>query len=676
MERLDFFGKYFFDTTSGRVVQFRGVNFGGDAKLPVGGNTSIRDGIFDIELVTYIGKPVPLDEADEHCRRQLNMGGRGFMTRGLLVPAMRWLRRPELDALFGGLRPPPIRRHRGCRPHFAYDPPDAYPTMIWPTNYAKLAAATMFTLFFGGETFAPKCTIPSKAGGLVNIQTYLQGAFCEAYKYLFTCLKGVGLLDSVVVGIDTLNEPSEGFIETEDITALPLFSLTSTRNGASPTVLQALLLGEGHSCRVDTYPSGSLGFVKLGTVQIEPNGIKAWFKEGESIRPNLAFPPWQEWQTSGRCIWALNGVWDPATLQPKRKDYFAYDPVTRRKYDFLSDFWKPFVAKFAHAIRSVSREAIIFLNPPVNLKPPPFTGDEIPTGRLVYSPHWYDGKTLLTLHYSWWTFDYLGYLRKRYWFIGQAVKVGEASVRKCFQEMIALIQAEGREAFGETPCLIGECGIPFNLDNQAAYTTGDYSQQVRALDATLNATEQTGVYCTIWNYAANNNNREGDRWNREDLSIFSRDVQLAKVPSHFFLTELDRGGRALEAVVRPYAAHVPGLPHTQTFLLPQYAKTGAPAFHLRFRPFPATALAQFSVQPLPECEIFLPIHHFPPAKGLNVSVSEGTWEVVRTPLRSRGGAAEAATPMLQSLIWKFDTLLPDSLYTIRVTHAGALFPPD
>ena len=27
------------------------------------------------------------------------------------------------------------------------------PTMIWPTNYVKLGAATMFTLFFSGKDF-------------------------------------------------------------------------------------------------------------------------------------------------------------------------------------------------------------------------------------------------------------------------------------------------------------------------------------------------------------------------------------------------------------------------------------------------------------------------------------------------------------------------------------------
>lgn len=28
--------------------------------------------------------------------------------------------------------------------------------MIWPTNYVKLASATMFSVFFGGDKYCPK----------------------------------------------------------------------------------------------------------------------------------------------------------------------------------------------------------------------------------------------------------------------------------------------------------------------------------------------------------------------------------------------------------------------------------------------------------------------------------------------------------------------------------------
>ena len=38
---------------------------------------------------------------------------------------------------------------------------DPFPKMIWPTNYFKLASATMFTLFFGGNDLAPGIKVDS-----------------------------------------------------------------------------------------------------------------------------------------------------------------------------------------------------------------------------------------------------------------------------------------------------------------------------------------------------------------------------------------------------------------------------------------------------------------------------------------------------------------------------------
>jgi hypothetical protein len=81
--------------------------------------------------------------------------------------------------------------------------------MIWPTNYMKLACATMFTLFFGGRVYAPKCVIDG-----MNIQDYLQSHYIGAFTTLIERISksGFNILDEVVLGYDTLNEPHPGYI--------------------------------------------------------------------------------------------------------------------------------------------------------------------------------------------------------------------------------------------------------------------------------------------------------------------------------------------------------------------------------------------------------------------------------------------------------------------------------
>ena len=48
------------------------------------------------------------------------------------------------------------------------------------------------------------------------------------------------------------------------------------------------------------------------------------------------------------------------------------------------------------------------------------------------------------------------------------------------------------------PTLIGECGVPYNLDSSAAYVKKDYKQAVRAMDATLSALEEARVHYALW----------------------------------------------------------------------------------------------------------------------------------------------------------------------------------
>lgn len=45
----------------------------------------------------------------------------------------------------------------------------------------------------------------------------------------------------------------------------------------------------------------------------------------------------------------------------------------------------------------------------------------------------------------------------------------------------------GLKKIGKTPCIIGECGIPMDLNSRGAFESGDYTHHTNFLDAVISS---------------------------------------------------------------------------------------------------------------------------------------------------------------------------------------------
>ena len=597
--RIEIDGEWFKDE-QGRTLLLRGVNLGGSSKVPFpDGATHVREGFFEHRHVSFVGRPFPLDEADEHFRRLRRWGltflrlvitwealeheGPGIYDREYLDYLYEVVRRagehgldlfvdPHQDVwsrFSGGDGAPGWTLEAAGLDMTNFGPTgaaivhathgDPFPRMIWPTNENKLAAATMFSLFFGGNDFAPRTRVDGQP-----IQDYLQDRYLAAVQQLARRLRGL----PHVAGYDSLNEPSPGYVGWPDLAR----HAGLLRHGETPTPLQSMLLGAGIVQEVEVWNPGLRGVRRTGRRRIDPAGARAWLAGHD-------------------CVWRDNGVWDlDCQGQPRLLRPHHFSEVRGRPVRF-DDYLLPFLRRFAAAIRAVDPEAILFLEALPDRPPPRWDPRAIP--RVVHAAHWYDGLTL--------------FLKRFVPFLGVDTETGRLAwgrsrVEHSFATQLARIRAHAAERMGGVPTLIGEFGIPFDLAGGRTYRTGDSpqeGQQVRAMERTFRALEANLLSGTLWNYTADNDNERGDQWNGEDLSIFSRDQQDDPA-------DLDSGGRALAAVVRPYARAVAGLP-----LRMQYDARRR-AFELAFRHDPAVQATT---------EIYVASLHYP--HGYRVEVSDG-----------------------------------------------------
>ncbi len=598
---MDNQGHWFVDT-DGRKLLLRGVNLSGASKVPFkpDGATYRREGFFDHRGVSFVGRPFPLDELDEHFSRLKRWGLttlRFLITWEAIEHAgpgdydlayLDYLEEVVANAGEYGLRLF-IDPHQDVWSRFSggdgapgwtleavgfnlkhLHPTGAavvhalmgedYPRMIWGTNSYKLASATLFTLFFAGDAFAPKTLVDG-----VPVQEYLQSHYIAAVQQVAQRLRNF----SHVIGYDSMNEPSDGWIGFPDIQLQdPNYQL-----GASPTPYQSMLLGDGVPTEVDFYEIKGLGVRKTGARLLNPQALRAW--QGDRLG-----------------VWRENGVWgygEKSLPEIHRPDHFAV--VNGKPVDFTDDFLKPFINRFGRAIREVDSPALIFIESVPHKGLPDWTAEDIT--KVVDASHWYDDVTLITKRFRWYATLDLATGR---------LALGPWRIRALFRQVLGALKARTQRNLGDVPLLIGEFGIPFDMHGKKAYLKGKYHKQILALDASFQALEANLLHGTLWNYTPDNTNAHGDLWNDEDLSIFSRDQQDDPEDPY-------SGARAPQAFIRPYPIATAGTPLKLRFRL-RRAK-----FEFVFRGDPKIKAPT---------EIYVPEFHY--GKGIEIWVSDGVYD--------------------------------------------------
>lgn len=567
-------GSRFIDA-QGRTLLLRGVNLAGSSKVPrtPDGATWRTAGLFEHRDVSFVGRPFALADADAHLARLARWG---LDTLRLLTTweALEHQGPRQYDAAYLEYLEAVVRKagehgHRvfidfhqdvwsrftggdgapgwtleaaGFQLEHLHETGAAVvhglhqgplPRMLWPSNAGRLGAATMFTLFFAGDAFAPRCRI-----GGESAQAYLQEHFLGAVEQVVRRLRGV----PCVFGYDVLNEPSPGYVGCADLERP--FGLEV---GPRPSPLEAMALGAGQTRQVGDWTRGVLGPRVQRKVTVNPRGLRAW-------------------RAGADCVWRAEGVWEPGPggaprlLRPR---HFA--ERDGRPVDFTADFYRPFLEAAARRIHALAPEAVVFLES-VPQRPGP---DWAPaaSGPVAYAPHWYDGVVLFLKDFH----PFLGVdfqtERPIFW---------AGRIRKAYAEQLSGFARHAEERMGGVPVLIGELGVPFDLRGGEAFGTGDFSRVARALDRTMVAVEDSLSSACLWNYTPDNTNARGDGWNEEDLSLFSVDQQTDPA-------DPDSGGRALDAAVRPWPLAVAGTPLRCAF------DRRTRAFEFDFRPDPMLA---------------------------------------------------------------------------------------
>ncbi|GAA5828536.1 hypothetical protein JCM11251_000840 [Rhodosporidiobolus azoricus] len=750
-------GRYPVDSY-GRRLLLHGANVSGLNKLPSEPNSfthlDLGEAYFDGENISFVGRPWPLEESHDHLTRlsqwgltfirlvipweSLEHAGPGeydedyfIYLRSLLSLFPRYGMRAYIDAhqdvwsrhaggsgaplwtlALVGLDVRNLKATGAAHAHNVHLGPDDPPAKVWPSGMTKLAAATMATVFWAGEVFAPKRRVrrrlhkgkwgqEGKEDEEVGLQVFLQESMAEAFGRLADKLGGC----EAVVGFEVINEPHRGYIKLNSPYAWDFN--TELAIGYFPSPIESWSLGSGHSVLIPHYvQSFPVTAVSHHVLLRPPKNRTAWLSPDS---PYNRFSP-----SSTGCLWKEHGVWE---WDPKRgevgegvvlkMEYFEKFPrdctvegckeveggkngrkgmrKAGEEVAWYRDFYFPFCRLFAKRIREWGGQDAEgwwnLVEPIPNEFAPVYPVIERPLN-FVFAPHWYDLQALFEKRLAWMSANVQGLAKGM--FLLKALYFGRSGLRKNYAFQIGNILRESYRRIGEVPVVLGETGCPFDLNKGEAFRTGKWvgSWQERMLDAICAAIGEKGLASfNLWTYNPLNNDTWGDSWNMENFSWFSlsdvTDEKLAKADAEGGeMAKLNVGARALDAIERPYACKTAGIPlrahydfHTRAF---SYSYINPiPSSH------PLAAIASETTLPQAEAEVSSPplvgvecrareTEVFLPRRRYGKAFREG-----RLRVKVREGDGEwRYDEQLQTLYLLHADVTPGCIHTVSVTVSG------
>ena len=520
----------------GRVLILRGVNLGGDSKIPFVPAGFENESAFlnTKNNFSFIGRPFPIEEAQSHFQRLKNAGmtflrflvtweaiehaGPGIYDEAYLAYIRKILQAAEKEGIrvfisphqdvwsrwSGGDGAPSWTMEKlGMNPdnfdssgaaitkqRYGVNFAKPYAKMIWPSNYNRYVTATMFSLFFAGSAYAPDLKIDGE-----NIQDWLQNKYIAALIHTQRRLKNL----AAIAGWGPMNEPHFGFVGHKNLSMSenPLIP-----RGPCPSPWQAICAASGYAQKIPVYSIHSALKIITSYETFNPQGISI-FNEGYS------------------CPWKLSGVWKDEGGAPSLLNKNHFNNYKGRPVNFADDFLKPFIAKYIDAMKQADEKTFFFIEGLPNCRKeesyPSWNREE--NINMVNAFHWYDGFSLFTKSFrTWFNMD------------PEEVKVilGRKNAAKYFLKCLSQAIGFTKKKMDNIPCLLGEFGLPFDLNNKSVFKKGNYKPHEEALSMYYDAIDASLLHSTIWNYSASNTNKYGDSWNDEDLSIFSQGKERAQ----------------------------------------------------------------------------------------------------------------------------------------------------